>query len=751
MKRIQLHPGLHFWLHGREYVIKQRLAAGELQICDLVTETLSKISETALIQCLFRGELEIDVPQINNKSRNHNYLQADFTQIPENIRVEAKRKYAYISRVIELDLPALTPASLSPVIETVSAEISDTKPPNWLTVYRWLKTYSQAGQDIRALVPRHLSKGDYRPKLDKEVLPIIDRAIKSTYLSPSQPNVADTYDEIVRQIIHENQIREVTGQNKLNIPHRSTIYRMVSKLEPLTVATGRYGKRIASQMYDPVLLGPQTARPLERVEIDHTKLPLFVVDTENRMPIGRPWLTSAVDKYSGITLGYYLSFEPPSYLSVMQCLLHLIRPKNYLHNQYSSVENTWDTYGLPEVIVVDNGKEFYSTHFEDACLQLGIVIQYCPPKMPWYKSAIERYFGALNTQLLSEQPGKSFANFMQKYDYDPLKNAVISFAALQEILHIFIVDIHNQSSHPELKSPRAQVWSKAIAIFPPAVPASHQDLKVLIGNITTRKISRRGVELFGLIYNNAELASLRSAGKLVQKTTVKYDPSDLSRIYIFNSITHQFQAVPALNQEYTKDLTLWQHQVIKQLARQESEQVDIVALALAKEKIQRIVERESSLSPKSKTRTTIARWKGIGKNNFNSSQGESSQQPQECYSSVEIVSNSHSTSGNDTNIMAGISELGSAFTPELISYQVNDSAAETEIMVDSTTVNREVKPIDCSSTSSTTLSPRQGSATKNRTTRVQQEISSCAEETMEWQPDLTGWDVSIGLPSGEST
>lgn len=399
MKRIQLQPGLHFWLHGREYVIKQRLSSGEFQICDIVTEVLSKISEIALIQCLFRGEMEIDLNQIGETSKKNNYLQSDFTQIPEKLRLDAKRKYAYIRSIFELDLSAITSATLQPIIEKVSQEINDPNPPSWLTLYRWLKTYSQAGEDIRALVPRHSKKGDYSPKLEKEVLQIVDRAIKSIYLSPSQPNVVDVYDEIIRQITHENQTRAVIGQKPLEVPHRSTIYRIVSKLEPLTVADGRYGRRIAAQMYDPVLLGPRPTRPLERVEIDHTKLPLFVVDTDLRMPIGRPWLTSAVDKYSGITLGYYISFEPPSYLSVMQCLLHLISPKNYLHRKYPSVENTWDTYGLPEVIVVDNGKEFYSTHFEDACLQLGITIQYCPPKMPWYKSGIERYFGALNTQL----------------------------------------------------------------------------------------------------------------------------------------------------------------------------------------------------------------------------------------------------------------------------------------------------------------------------------------------------------------
>ena len=165
-------------------------------------------------------------------------------------------------------------------------------------------------------------------------------------------------------------------------------------------------------------------------------------------------------------------------------------------------------------------------------LRSAIVIQYCPPKMPWYKSAIERYFGALNTQLLSHQPGKTFAKFMQQNDYDSKKSAVISFEALQEILHIFIVDIYNQSSHPQLKSPRQKVWLKSIASFPPALPVSKDELRVLIGATIERTVTRRGIEFEGLIYNSSELARLRSELKQSTKTKVKYDPTDLSRVYV---------------------------------------------------------------------------------------------------------------------------------------------------------------------------------------------------------------------------
>lgn len=613
MNRIQLKKGLHLLLQGQEYSLEERLPNGEVRLKNLLTNTSSKLKETVLTQLLFKGELQfLNSDRFEDrKQRKNSFNHIDFTQLPEALREEARRKYSYVSRVLKSTPDKQTAKTLKPVIAEVSQEIEDSKPPSWSTLYRWYKNYIASDKDIRSLVPLHSAKGNHKSRLNPEVKQIIKDAIEQVYLNPTQAEGMDVYERVIIGINQSNRIRAKLGQEELAIPSHMTIYRAIAKLDPQKTAVARYGRRIAGSMNDSVKLGPRPSRPLERVEIDHTKLPLFVVDTETRLPIGTPWFTSAVDKYSGVVLGYYASFNPPSYLSVMQCLSHAVMTKDYLKASYPNVENNWDTYGLPETIVVDNGKEFYSTSFEDACLSLGIVIQYCPPKMPWYKSAIERYFGALNTQLLSHQPGKTFAKFMQQNDYDSKKNAVVSFNALQEILHIFIVDIYNQSSHPQLKSPRQKVWSKAIASFPPALPSSKNELKVLIGAIVERTVTRRGIEFEGLIYNCSELARLRSELEKSTKTKVKYDPTDLSRVYVLDSLSCQFIEVPALHQEYTQGLTLWQHKVIKQLARIEADKIDIVALALAKEKIQTIVEGEWKKTKRGKTRQSMARWLGI--------------------------------------------------------------------------------------------------------------------------------------------
>lgn len=748
MSKIQLEKGLHFWFKGHEYVIIKRLAGGDFQICDIACEKISSISEHTLIQLVFKDELEFEQPEkLTDTTRKKSYHAADLTQIRENLREKAYIREKYVLAVIKENFEKRSKEFFRQIIKRVSEEINDTSPPSHITLYRWVRDYENSGKDMRSLIPNYKARGNRKPKLLPEVHKIVESAIKLIYLNPAKATVDAVYDEVIFQIYKENKLRSEIGLEELAIPHRSSIYRIILKLDVVDKAVARYGKRTALKMYAAVQQPTLCTRPLERVEIDHTKLPFFVVDSETRLPIGTPALTSAIDKYSGMVVGYYLSFEPFSSLSVMQCLLNAIRPKDYVQSRFKSVQNKWSVYGLMETLVVDNGKEFYSSHFKDACQQLQIHIQYTPPKMPWYKAGVERYFGMLNTKLLAGQPGNFLSTFCCSYDYDPKKNAVVSFSALQEMIHLFIIDIHNQDSHPEFKCPRSEVWNKAVAVYPVALPPSNKELRVLLGLIEKRIISRRGVEYEGLHYNSPELVRLRSyyekedkrKNSLIgtsEKATIKIDPLDLSNIYVFDPMLDNFIAIPSTASDYTQSLTLWQHKVIKNFAATEYQKVDIVALALAKKKIQEIVEHEWQLTSGSRTRVKMARWKGVGKEEFNTGYIESSSNVS--LSEHELINDLNNTSTlnseqNSLNVITGVSNLGNAFKSE------DDEAAP----------NHSNKEIDIAQVSVSSQKKPKSKSKRNK--KANSQVSSTnSDETPKnasWSPDLSGWDVSIGLPS----
>lgn len=787
MSRVRFKQGLNFWLDKREYVIKKRLNNYDFQICDVITENLTSISEEALCHLFFIERLEFVSPKnIDNSEKKKDYKLSEFAYINENDKEVAKRRFKYVQCYFDLGLQKRTQESLIPVIEKISQEIQDTQPPSCSTLYRWIKKYEENDNDIRSLVPRHIAKGDYRPDLDPEVSKIIDEVISEFYLTLEKPSIADSCSEIIYRIAKENLIRETLGLEQLNVPHRSTIYRKFKEIDSYEETVGRFGKKMAERLYNSSQnVSQRPTRPLEVVEIDHTKLPVFVIDPKTGLPIGTPSLTVAIDKYTGIPIGYYLGFEPFSSISVMHCLRHAITPKDYISKKFPSVNNTWHPYGLMELVKVDNGLEFHGKQLEDACLQLGILIQYTPPRTPWYKGTIERYFRTQASNLLQGLPG-SFSKFLKEFDdeYDPQKNSVITIDLLHEIIHIFIVDILSQKSHPDFGTPRAEVWKTAIAQFPPALPKSLKELQVLLGAIAHRVISKDGVELGGLFYRSSELSRLRSiyqerdrrrqsGSREKEKAIIKYDPTDVSTIYVFDPEKHEFVPFFAVAQEYTKGLSFWQHQAIKRLASKESEKVDHIALAIAKKKTQEILAESLKSAKKGKPMVLITRFFNSGQDGINVEDVEKFHERQ-CAKTAGSLNNSDDKAIiavlPDSSFLAGISNSSSdlkqaenpcgdeTLSDSLISHALSDNFVENDPAEIFTQSNIEVarnsskKSRKTSNKKSKKLSSHSDenlTNTENKETRKSEDINS--ENTglsfsEDFELDLSGWSASYELP-----
>jgi putative transposase len=215
--------------------------------------------------------------------------------------------------------------------------------------------------------------------------------------------------------------------------------------------------------------------------------------------------------------------------------------------------------------------------------------------------------------LLHELPGTTFSNVLDRDEYDPQKHAVISIDAALELVHLWIVDVYHQTVHRGIRDIPHRRWVEAIQEWPPNLPPRSADLEVLIGFTERRAISPSGIELFTLRYNCAELAALRRNLKKGEKVILRYDPQDISIIYAHDQVRDRMIPVPALSQEYTRKLTIWQHHVIRKYAsRTVQDCVDIEALCRAKEKIQQIVERERFLTGKMKGKQKIAHYLDLG-------------------------------------------------------------------------------------------------------------------------------------------
>jgi putative transposase len=110
----------------------------------------------------------------------------------------------------------------------------------------------------------------------------------------------------------------------------------------------------------------QPRLPLEVVQIDHTLVDV-VVDELERLPLGRPWLTLAIDVASRMVTGFYVSLERPSSLSVALAISHAVLPKDlWLSDRELNLD--WLSCGLPESLHLDNAQEFKSEALERGTL-----------------------------------------------------------------------------------------------------------------------------------------------------------------------------------------------------------------------------------------------------------------------------------------------------------------------------------------------------------------------------------------------
>ena len=56
------------------------------------------------------------------------------------------------------------------------------------------------------------------------------------------------------------------------------------------------GPKQAAQLLSPVKEGLHVKEPLQLLQMDHTLVDVVVVDEVDREPIGRPWLTLAIEQ-----------------------------------------------------------------------------------------------------------------------------------------------------------------------------------------------------------------------------------------------------------------------------------------------------------------------------------------------------------------------------------------------------------------------------------------------------------------------
>jgi hypothetical protein len=225
-------------------------------------------------------------------------------------------------------------------------------------------------------------------------------------------------------------------------------------------------------------------------------------------------------------------------------------------------------WGIPENVVIDNGKDYTSNHFESICVNLGVNMVIVPPFSGECKPHVERVFGTLSRELFEQVPGyighnvaqraelqarKSFAHKIQSQekwredqklktseekqiwrDAWKLKkenlglelNVLLSADELQSWCDRWADKLYEQREHKGIKTSPINKWNKNLS--PVQTVPDVRMLDMLLGESAIRKVGKKGIAFDGCNYAHVELIEHTSKNVFVMA------PDDMGYILVYD-------------------------------------------------------------------------------------------------------------------------------------------------------------------------------------------------------------------------
>ncbi len=502
---------------------------------------------------------------------------ADLSQIVEQDWNEARRRAVIMRPLVDVERCPREQA------RAVAADLGLSE----RQVYRLLQRLRAAGGELTAFLPGGSNGGRGKQRLSVTREQLLRRCIDELFLTRQKRSAAALARDIRGQALKAG----------ITPPSESTIRR---RLQALSLAdTRRRGEEHpeAEPIYG---VTPAAESPLDWVQMDHTAVDLLIVDPLDRRPIGRPWLTVAIDVFSRCIAGFSLSLDAPSATSVGLCLTMVASDKaSWLHQR--GIDARWPIAGKPRRLGVDNASEFHSAAFERGCEQHGIVIEWRPPGLTHYGGVVERVIGTL-MQLVHTLSGTTFSSPHERGAYDSEKTACLTLEELERWLAVAVTKYYHQRAHDGLDGDvplqRYDQGVQALRAAGKAIPTPRDPRTFLIDflPVMRRSLQRDGLTLDHITYFSNALRPWIQARDRANPVLIRRDPRDLSRIFVFDEASGDYLEIPyrALSRP---TITLWEHKLArKRLREQRRAAVDEVSLFAAIDEMREIERQAQTLT-----------------------------------------------------------------------------------------------------------------------------------------------------------
>jgi len=466
-------------------------------------------------------------------------------------------------------------------------------------VYVLIKRQRDGSGLLTDLAPGHSSGGKGTSRLGDEVEDLVRAMVRKQFLTRQKRTVAAVH-------------RDIAGACRargLPAPSRSSVERRIRTLNPVEVGRRRGGPDAVRSLQSAGGEVPVIGTILEQVQIDHTVIDLIVVDERERKPIGRPYLTAAIDVCSRSLVGMVVTLEAPSAVSVGLCLAHAGTDKRpWLESL--GVEARWPMSGKPRQLYLDNASEFKSEALRRGCEQHGIELAYRPPGRPHYGGIVERVIGTAMQQV-HELPGTTFSNPVERGRYDSDRMAMLTLHELEKWLTLAVANYHG-SIHRTLGQTPAGRWAEGVEVTGvPAVASNPTAFLVDFLPVVRRTLTRTGFVIDHVHYFSNALKPWISRRDTLDPFLIRRDPRDISRIWVLEPDGLLYMEVPYRTME-NPAVSLWeQKHALARLRDRGIAQVDEAVLFRMIEQMREIASTASKTTKRmrrdaERRNTTIA-------------------------------------------------------------------------------------------------------------------------------------------------
>jgi putative transposase len=307
----------------------------------------------------------------------------------------------------------------------------------------------------------------------------------------------------------QRMVARICTKRSWPVPTYWNIYRIQKSL-PADLLTLSKDSAEYRRLYD-MIHRFEASCPNEIWQADHNFMDIFVWDDLGQAI--RPVLTVVLDDYSRAVTGYYLDFVPPSAQRTALALRQAIWHKN---------EPNWLACGLPEKLYTDRGADFISKRLQKISVELDFELIKGRPYYPQGKGKIERFFETMNQLLLCELPGYT------PEDKAPQKPG-LTLEEFRRTFHEWLINEYMQRKNEDTGESPFLRWSQKLQV--PRMPESLDSLHMLLMTISDGRLVRKdGIHTLNLRYINTELQH----GYMRESVVVRYDPTDVSQIFVFH-------------------------------------------------------------------------------------------------------------------------------------------------------------------------------------------------------------------------